>query len=194
MKVLLYMPETDIADLREAFRIARSVLNRAGVTVITADQPPAPDGQSTLDSVDAYIIEGSVPDSEVGYLLAFAIAKKKPTMLLLMKGRLRHNPLETFGQKHRVPPTISQVSYALPRLEPLLLAFLAKYTTLTVVETPSIKFTLRLTEEMEQYLHWKTHNTDRTKAEYLRDLLQRILDDDAEYQQFKRRRHNRPSP
>gem|GEM_PF-4252448 len=37
----------------------------------------------------------------------------------------------------------------------------------------SIKFTLRINEDIEQYLFFKTHNTKMSKAEFVRDLLQK---------------------
>ena len=51
-------------------------------------------------------------------------------------------------------------------------------------ETPTIKFTLRITPRIERFLHWKTHNTKVSKADFLRELIERLIDQDEDYQRF----------
>jgi len=49
---------------------------------------------------------------------------------------------------------------------------------------PHIKFTLRITDDLEQYLNYKTVNTKKSKAEYVRDLLEGQMKEDKDFQQF----------
>jgi len=51
-------------------------------------------------------------------------------------------------------------------------------------ELPTIKFTLRVTTRIERYLHWKTNNTKITKADFLRELIENLIDKDQDYQRF----------
>lgn len=50
---------------------------------------------------------------------------------------------------------------------------------------PTIKFTLRISKEIERYLTWKIHNTDQSKADFLRNLLtEDVIQEDQDYQDF----------
>ncbi|MBU1118546.1 GAF domain-containing protein [Patescibacteria group bacterium] len=50
---------------------------------------------------------------------------------------------------------------------------------------PTIKFTLRISKEIERYLSWKINNTDKTKADFLREVItEDLIADDEEYQKF----------
>jgi GAF domain-containing protein len=50
---------------------------------------------------------------------------------------------------------------------------------------PTIKFTLRISKEIERYLTWKIHNTDQSKADFLRNLLtEDVIKNDHDYQDF----------
>ncbi|PJA92547.1 MAG: hypothetical protein CO133_02625 [Candidatus Komeilibacteria bacterium CG_4_9_14_3_um_filter_37_5] len=54
-------------------------------------------------------------------------------------------------------------------------------------ELPTIKFTWRISPRIERYLRWKTVNTKKTKADWLREyLLKEIIDKDEEYKGFLR--------
>ena len=49
---------------------------------------------------------------------------------------------------------------------------------------PRIKFTLRITDDLEQYLNYKTINTKTSKAEYVRKMLEDKMKNDQEYEDF----------
>jgi GAF domain-containing protein len=49
---------------------------------------------------------------------------------------------------------------------------------------PRIKFTLRITDDLEQYLNYKTINTKTSKAEYVRKMLEEKMKNDKEYEDF----------
>lgn len=53
-----------------------------------------------------------------------------------------------------------------------------------IAKIPKIKFTLRLTNEIEQYLSCKVANTKQSKAEYVRKLLKELMANDHEYKQL----------
>ncbi len=52
----------------------------------------------------------------------------------------------------------------------------------TKFDQPSIKFTLRITPRIEKYLSWKIKNTEKTKADYLRGEIEKIMEEDDEFQ------------
>ncbi len=51
-------------------------------------------------------------------------------------------------------------------------------------EIPNIKFTLRIDDEIEQYLVYKTANTKQSKAQYVRDLLELRMKRDKDFEKF----------
>lgn len=199
MKVYFYAPESSSPALVENSRTIADILRRAGVDVITKNMDAAeafPDsykqleqrGQSLLDHVAAIVIEGTEPDPEVGYLLAYAIAQKRPALLLTAKGNVDRNPLQTFGAQ-QVPKTLSIARYLPAQLEQIVVGFLQELGEIEYLEIPSIKFTLRITPQIERYLHWKTHNTPLSKADFLRKiLLEDIIARDESYQRYRRKR------
>ncbi len=54
-----------------------------------------------------------------------------------------------------------------------------------VAKIPKIKFTLRITPEIEQYLTFKVANTKESKAEYVRKLLEELMEKDEGYKKFQ---------
>jgi hypothetical protein len=176
----------------------RELLNRSGITVATNLAPLSEVsaswqdraeelGQSLLDQMDALVIEGTQSDPEVGYLLAYAISGKKPTLYLMEKGSQAKNPLSYLAPKN-IPTNIIVRTYTDQTIDRAVSELLEQVEHSEYAETPSIKFTLRITPMIEQYLHWKTHNTELTKADFLRQL---IIDDvikrDEEYKKYRRR-------
>ncbi len=197
MTIFFYLPETPEIAIRDAGRSIEDILNRTGALVYTrentADDVPLPrKSGSPLDAVQAIIIEGSAPDPEVGYLLAYAMAQKKPVLLLTQQGRQHRSPLETFGRRHAVPATVREARYRTEQLERILLSFLSRLGTVTYREAPAIKFTLRITPSLERYLDWKTRNTSVSKADFVRDvLLHEVLEKDEGYRKDRERRRKR---
>lgn len=193
MTFYFYSPETKSAELTAAAHAVVGLLERAGVTVRTKESPtpppasPADADTSPLDRVDAIIVEGTESDPEVGYLLAYAIAQKKPLLHLTRKGTNRHTPVETFGKKHRLPANILMLHYELRSMEKCIRIFFNKLDHLDFAEMPTIKFTLRITPQIERYLQWKTHNTALSKADFVRQiLLKDVMAKDEAYMKFRR--------
>jgi hypothetical protein len=198
MRLYFYNAETTEKTLADLGAAIHGILERTGATVVTKQQsaqeafPESYDaierrGRSFLELIDAIIIEGSTTDPEIGYLLAFAIAQKKPALLLLRKHTSVKNPLTTFGQK--VPRNIRVVFYDASNVEKRVLAFLATIGSFEYEELPTIKFTLRITPQIEEYLDWKTHNTKLTKADFLRKIiLDDVIAQDATFQAKRKRK------
>ena len=74
------------------------------------------------------------------------------------------------------------VFYTDSSLEKNILDALAKIEGVAINEVPSIKFTLRITPSLERYLQWKSQETGLSKADFLRDFLQKeVIDKDSQY-------------
>lgn len=195
MKVFFFASEPSNERERQGVVTLRDVLERSGVQTITKDarvEEVFPDtfrqmeaaGETFLDHVSGIVVEGSRNDSEVGYLLAYSIAQRKPVLLLLEKGKAKRNPMESFGSS-TFPKNVTIAYYTDATREATLLAFLRSLGDIEYREAPTIKFTLRITPRIEQFLHFKTHNTKMTKADFLRDvILKDHIESDEQFRQY----------
>ena len=98
MKIYYYTPETDNARIQQNYTSILEILKRAGVLVMSNKEEYMVaefskddlekinmTGENLLDKMDGLVIEASTADSEIGYLLAYAISQKKPVLYLYEK-------------------------------------------------------------------------------------------------------------
>lgn len=195
MTLYVYLPKLSTKEMQEVEDQLDRLLERTGETVVFSTRPvPAavvnrnPE-QNPLDRVDAIILEGTEPDPEVGYLLAYAIGQKKPLLHLTRKGHNLQNPLETFTKSHRLPSSLVMAHYDLKSLERIVVQFLGRLDGITFAEVPNIKFTLRITPSIEQYLDWKAKQEKITKADFVRKILHNeVIPKDDAYKRSKQKR------
>ncbi len=127
-------------------------------------------GENVLDKMDGIIIEASVQDSEVGYLLAYAIAQKKPILYLYEKHSGAKSVMGYFTNS-KIPDSVKIQVYEEPDLPAILSDFLHRIETGESKDLPTIKFTLRITPQIERFLKLKAKQYRTTKADYLRDKV-----------------------
>lgn len=136
---------------------------------------------SALERVDGIILEITEPTPDIQFVLAQAIILQKPTLCLYEKNREPREMLTHLAKK-TVPKFIKPKAYTTNSLESAVGVFLATLTPRSGIhETPSIKFTLRLTPSLEKYLEWLAKERDANKAEYIRKLIARELEQDEKY-------------
>lgn len=168
--------------------IVNNVLARAQVTIWSGTEPISTVRQNfavqTLERAHGIILEISRPTNELYYLLAQAIILQKPTLCLYIKNRVPRKIITHLSNKN-IPKSICAKSYSRATLEHVIKMFLHSLdNSIIVTETPDIKFTLRLTGTMERYLNWLVENKHLNKAIFLRNLLEKTIEQDEEYKQF----------
>ena len=141
-------------------------------------------GEVLLERVDALIIEGSRTIPESGYLIALALTHKKPILYLLEKGKAFDRNLLHLQEDKNTAKLLQLETYTDSILEKVIIEFLKLVEKGEDRQMPSIKFTLRITPRIERYLRLKTHNTKISKADYLRDMIEDMIDADENYQKF----------
>ncbi|MBI3290928.1 hypothetical protein HYZ76_01440 [Candidatus Falkowbacteria bacterium] len=141
-------------------------------------------GEVLLEKMDGLIIEGTRPAAESAYLIAVALAHHKPILYLVEKGKIINKNLLHLKKEKNTGKYLTLKYYTDKELEKAVLDFLQTVEQGEGREVPNIKFTLRITPRIERFLHWKTHNTKITKADFLRELIERLIDQDEEYQKF----------
>lgn len=141
-------------------------------------------GEVLLEKMDGLILEGSHSLPETGYLFAFALTHKIPILYLTEKGKAIDKNLQHLQKDKTTGNLINLETYTDKNLSSLILEFLQKLERGEGKELPNIKFTLRITSRIERYLHFKTHNTKITKADFLREKIEEMIDNDLDYQKF----------
>lgn len=199
MHVYFYGPPTTKHDLRQAYGQIKLALNQTDLYVSTNTEEEqvqvsaellAEAKQSNtplLERMDAFIIEGTTSDPEVGFLLAHAIALRKPTLYLYQRGTVPQ-VFSHLSQKE-LPKYIKAVAYS-DAPGQTVMDFLRSIDGVKIREVPRLKFTLRITGSIEEYLHFKTHNTKLSKADYLRERIDRQMEDDQDWQAYQRKRRS----
>lgn len=139
-----------------------------------------------MNEMNAFIIEGTEAVPEVGFLLAQAMASKKPTLFLFQRGTVPE--LFTHVNRQELPPFITVIAYQPGQAGAAVREFLPSIADAKVREIPRLKFTLRLTATEDEYLDFKTHNTKTTKADFLRDHLDRLSAQDQDWSTWKKKR------
>lgn len=198
MHIYFYGPQTKQPERRSAYVVIKESLRLADVYVSTnteADEVQVSaevmaDSREhnvpLLERMDAFLLEGTTSDPEIGFLLAHAIALKKPVLYLYQRGSVPQ--VFSHLSQRELPKYIKVVAYDQATLGRQVTDFLRATSGVRLREVPRIKFTLRITPSIEEYLHFKTHNTKLTKADYLRQDIERAMEADEEWQAYQRKR------
>ncbi len=193
MKLFLHF--SDDADM-DLINNSVSIFKEAGVLVVTnIDEVQAADfsekelkrlkmtGENMLDKMDAYVIEASYPDPQIGYLLAYAMSQKKPALYLVKKGT------KVGPQLKRLPDNIVIREYETENIKEELIGFIRNLEKGFGESVANIKFTLRITPQIERYLTWKAKRKKLSKADFLRERISEdIIAKDEEYKKYLNRK------
>lgn len=199
MHVYFYAPPTKHSDLKQAYGMIKETLAQTDIYVSTNTESEEVQVSAEvmaesrdndvplLEQMDAFLIEGTTSDPEIGFLLAHAIALKKPVLYIYRRGTVP----QVFSRlsQRELPGYVKVVAYDQDKLQSTILNFLKAIEGVVIREVPRIKFTLRVTNSIEEYLHFKTHNTKLSKADYLRERIDQQMAQDQSWQEYQRKRH-----
>lgn len=198
MHIYFYATSHHRSETKSVIATIKKTLRQADVWVSTNTEPEEiqvsaevlaearQTGTPLLERMNAFIIEGTVSDPQVGFLLAHAIAQRKPTLYLYRRGTVPE--IFTHLTKRELPKHIRVEAYLDRAVEKILGDFLGSVGGSTVKQIPRHKFTLRITDTIEAWLHFKTHNTKTSKADFLREQIEQSMKDDEDWQKFQRQR------
>lgn len=166
-----------VHDERTDGKILQQCLD-SGVDVLTLAEvrarKSAPKGHGFfLDQVDALVIEVTQPTQDIHFILAQSLLAKKPVLCLYAKNQPPRELLAYLREK-ALPRPVKTFSYTEGSLAEAVHEFVHKHDPRFINEsdTPSIKFTLRLTPRIEAYLNRYAQKKHMTKADALRTLLE----------------------
>ncbi len=136
---------------------------------------------SALERVDAIVLEITQTDPDVQYMLAQAIILQKPTLCLYVRNQEPREMLSHLSKK-TIPKCIVVKCYTKNGLPEVINRFIESLDgTGPDEEIPNIKFTLRLTPTLDRYLEWLMRERNINKAEYMRELIKKHMDQDEKY-------------
>lgn len=194
MKIYFFANQEASEKSKKYFDRIINALNAAGTLVMSniekenlykfSDQDMEKIGQSggfLFEKIDGLIVEATTPTSESGYLIALAITHKKPIFYLLEKGGQVERHINNLIKDKNIAKILKIYFYDEKNLETKILDIVHLIESGEGKEAPTIKFTLRINSRIERYLYWKTHNTKISKADYLRNLVEEIIDKDEDY-------------
>ncbi|MBI4092682.1 MAG: hypothetical protein HY420_02030 [Candidatus Kerfeldbacteria bacterium] len=199
IRAYFYGPPTTKRDLNDVYEVIKDVCQRADVALSTNTEKEEINlpsetiaehratGVPLLDAMQAILVEGTTPDPQAGYLLAYALAEKRPLLYLYSRGEVAPDVLRYLNLKD-IPKHIVIATYSKDRVEKLVEDFLRQLGDIKIREVARIKFTLRLTRTIDDYLDFKTRNTKLSKADFLREDMDKRMKADEEFQQHLRKR------
>lgn len=138
-------------------------------------------GDLLIKKIDGLIIDDHAPLSETGYLMALALSYKKPILYLIEKGRVPDAIIDKIINDTRPEKLFKLKYYTVNNLEAQIAEFL-KNIPENEAEKAVIKFTLRLTADLDKYLTWRSKRSRTTKANIARKILvEQIMRNDEKY-------------
>lgn len=197
MNVYFYAPEGGDGILEKDIQEMLALLKRADLNLSTnrggridlgteSREDIESRGALILEAMHALILEASVDDPQIGYLLAFGLTQKIPVLLLVGKGQ-QGEILRNISLK-KLPKHVQVERYTHDAIHAVLEQFLGRIANITVQESPDIKFTLRLTRTEERYLEYRTRGSKKRKADFLRELLDGRIADDEQFRAWLKKR------
>lgn len=124
------------------------------------------EAMGALARADVVIIEATAKTLSVGYQLASAIQQKKPVLVLTKNNSLSG----TFGSGIS-SDLVRFAEYDDDNLEKIISDFLRDNT----IDTKDMRFNFFINRPIYNYLRWASFKTGKTKAEILRELVEREI-------------------
>jgi hypothetical protein len=166
------------------FQETSQLLRKYGLSIIdnVKSKPDFEMGeQGGIEQIDAVVIDSSGLDAEAGYLLAVAIAHKKPVLYMLPTGSKLDDSVKALTLNKSIKEYL-RVEFFLPgNFGAKVKEFLHYLDQDIGKEAHSVKFTLRLTPKIERYLNWKAEQKKSNKADFVRQQLEEMMKHDEDY-------------
>jgi hypothetical protein len=122
---------------------------------------------SAIAKADVVIADITFDSTAIGYQVATAIQQKKPTLIIIRDDR--KVPAFTWN----IPSEfLNKVGYNISNIEDQILPFLESND----ISTKDMRFNFFIDRKIYNYLRWSSLKTGKTKAEILRELVQREIE------------------
>ena len=125
------------------------------------------DNLEAIAKAEVVIADISYDSTAIGYQIATAIQQKKPTLLILQEGR------KVSSFTWNIPSSfLKRVEYTTDNIGEKIAPFLKEND----IATKDMRFNFFIDRPIYNYLRWSALKTGKTKAEVLRELVQREIE------------------
>lgn len=121
---------------------------------------------AAMAKADVVIAEATAKSFSIGYQVATALQQKKPVLILT-----RNNSLGNTLGSGIASDFVQFANYEESTLEQVIVDFLKENT----VDTKDLRFNFFIDRQIYNYLRWASYKTGKTKAEILRELVDREI-------------------
>ena len=169
-------------------QVAREIiffLKKAGIVVISdnsKNKQMADDG--ILPKAEAMIFLGQSLDARASYLLAFHLAQNKKVLCLLPSGSEIDAGLSSLKSSGSLSQKLMLEFYTAKNILEKVSDFLKKLDQRSAKELFNIKFTLRLSHKILDYINWRSAKDKTPKADWLRLEVKKMMEKDEKYQDW----------
>lgn len=176
IKIYLYKSGDDLKKPSPLFLRFKQIIENLGFKILE----DTPKKRANLDKADVFIVEVSEPNPQVGYIVAYAISRRKPVFCLYLP---KINPEDLAYLSQGISAKLIKIQKYTPEILPTVLEGYLRQKQKGEISTT--KFTLRVPASFVEYLAWKKKQTGRSKASIIRDeFVDRIIEKDKEFQQY----------
>ncbi len=125
------------------------------------------ENMEALARADIVIVDNTVSNFAVGYMVAIGLQHKKPTLILF-----RNKAIEGTMASGMDESLVTFKEYDDKNLESIVEAFIEG----NKIDTKDMRFNFFIDRPIYNYLRWAAYKTGKTKAEILRDLVSKEID------------------
>lgn len=148
---------------------------------------PSEDSSNSLEKSDVVILHDEKIDSKFSYLIASALAYNKKILCIFPKGAKLQTDFEDLVNTHDLSKKVDMQFYE-NDLVYQVAQFLKLLDAVDTKETFNIKFTLRISKKLADYMNWKSAHRNIKKADWLRHKIEQMMKNDEEYNDFLKNR------
>ncbi len=138
----------------------------------------------SLSQADALVIYDENLAETSSYFIALAISENKPILFLTNTKGNKSKNLQTLREDKNFKNKLDIFVCNLQNFSNILLNFLQKLDQNSGRDIINVKYTLRVSSKMSDYLAWKSKATGMPKADWLRSLIDDSLQKDSDYKKF----------
>ncbi|MCB9802792.1 hypothetical protein H6761_02100 [Candidatus Nomurabacteria bacterium] len=146
-------------------------------------------GDASLAQADALVIYGKNLAEESSYFVALAISENKPVLFLTDQQGIKNKALKSLGDNKNFKNKVEIKACAIKNINQILLNFLQKLDQDSGRDIINVKYTLRVSPKMSDYLAWRAQTEGMPKADWLRSLIDQQLQKDKDYHIFLQKKY-----
>lgn len=187
MKILFY----NTKDSASEAKLVLQDLKKLGVLVVDAGENTmaiAAKNDSAIGQIDAIVVLGKKLDTQAGYLIALGLSQSKNILYLLPEGSELDPAISNLPQDKNMASRLVISFFNNTNLSNNISNFLESLDASSLTEYFNIKYTLRVSRKISDYLNWKAQADQTKKADWIRDFIKDLMEKDLEYQKYLKNR------